>query len=132
MAKAPGRLAILSKGGTPIAGCRVTTIKWSGTSIDVTDKDSNGIMEVLGQVATQQVTLTVEGVYSLPVLRDIAFDTTISKLLTDLTFKYADALPAKDTIAGNFFFSDYEEGNPHDAEVTFSASFASSGAWTLA
>lgn len=130
MAKTSGRGAVISKGGVPIAGVRMATIKWSAESIDITDKDSAGITEVLAAVASQQITLTVEGVYSSPVLRDIAYDTAASKLLTDLTFKFADALAAKDTIAGNFFFSSYDEPNPHDAEVTFTAEFTSSGAWT--
>lgn len=130
MAKNAGRLAVVRKAGTPIAGVRVSTIKWGAESIDVTDRDSAGIIEVLSVVATQQITLSVEGVYSSPVLRDIAFDTTASKLLTDLTFIFGDALAAKDTITGNFFFGSYEEGNPHDAESTFTAEFTSSGAWT--
>ncbi len=130
MAKNAGRLAVVRKAGTPIAGVRVSTIKWGAESIDVTDRDSAGIIEVLSVVATQQITLSVEGVYSSPVLRDIAFDTAASKLLTDLTFIFGDALAAKDTITGNFFFGSYEESNPHDAESTFTAEFTSSGAWT--
>jgi TP901-1 family phage major tail protein len=130
MAKAPGRLAVLNKNAVPIGGVRVTTIKFGAESIDVTDKDSNGIMEVLAVAATQQITLSVEGVYKEPVLRDIAFDPAASKLLTDVTFKFADGLAAKDTITGNFWFGSYEEGNPHDDAVTFSAEFTSSGVWT--
>ncbi len=130
MAKNAGRLAVVRKAGTPIAGVRVSTIKWGAESIDVTDRDSAGIIEVLSVVATQQITLSVEGVYSSPVLRDIAFDTAASKLLTDITFIFGDALAAKDTITGNFFFGSYEESNPHDAESTFTAEFTSSGAWT--
>jgi predicted secreted protein len=130
MAKNAGRLAVLSKNAVPIAGVKVSTIKWGAEAIDVTDKDSSGIIEVLAAVATQQITLIVEGVYSSPTLRDIAFDTAASKLLTDLTFKFGDALAAKDTIAGNFFFSSYEEGNPDDDKTSFSAEFTSSGAWT--
>jgi TP901-1 family phage major tail protein len=132
MAKNAGRLAVVSKAGTPIAGVRVSTIKWGAESIDVTDKDSSGITELLAAVASQQITLSVEGVYSSPVLRDIAFDTAASKLLTDVTFRFGDALAAKDTIAGNFFMTSYEESNPHDAESTFSCEFVSSGAWTHA
>lgn len=132
MAKAAGRLAVLSKAATPIAGVRVSTISWGAESIDVTDKDSAGITTLLSAVASQQITISVEGVYSSPVLRDIAFDTAATKLLTDLTFVFSDALAAKDTIAGNFFFSSYEESNPHDAESTFTAEFTSSGAWTHA
>ncbi len=131
MAKNAGRLAVLSKTATPIAGVRVSTIKWAAESIDVTDKDSAGIIELLAAVASQQITLTCDGVYSSPVLRDIAFDTAASKLLTDLTFKFGDGLVAKDTISGNFFFGSYEEANPHDAESTFTCEFMSSGAWTF-
>jgi predicted secreted protein len=130
MAKNAGRLAVVRKAGTPIAGVRVSTIKWGAESIDVTDRDSAGIIEVLSVVASQQITLSVEGVYSSPILRDIAFDTAASKLLTDITFIFGDALAAKDTITGNFFFGSYEEANPHDAESTFTAEFMSSGAWT--
>ena len=131
MAKAPGRLAVLSKNGVAIGGCRTTTIKFAAESIDVTDKDSNGIMTVLAAAATQQITLSIEGVYTDPVLRDIALDAAISKLLTDITMKHSDALAAKDTISGNFFMTDYEESNPHDGATDFSATFSSSGPWTI-
>ena len=131
MAKAAGRLAILSKAGTPIAGVRTTKVAWEGQSIDVTDKDSNGILEVLSLAAGQSVTITVDGVYTSPVLRDVALDTTVSKLLTDLTFKFSDALAAKDTIGGNFWFGKYEEGNPYDDATDFSCEFTSSGTWTF-
>lgn len=132
MAKAAGRLAVLAKNSTPIGGVRVTTISWSGETIDVTDKDSNGIVELLSTLASQQITLSCEGVAKDAVLRDIALTPGTSKLLTDLTFKFADALTAADTIAGSFMMTSYEEGNPHDDATTFSCEFVSSGAWTLA
>lgn len=132
MAKAPGRLAVLSKGATPIAGVRVTTISIANESIDVTDRDNAGIVELLAVAATRQITISVEGVYSTPVLRDIAFGPTTSPLVTDLTFKFADGLATADIIAGNFFLTSYEEGNPYDDAAEFSAEFVSSGAWTLA
>lgn len=130
MAKVAGRFHVLSKGGVSIGGIKVTTIKFGAESIDVTDKDSNGILEVLGAAASQSITISVEGVYKDPVLRDIAFDPLASKLLTDLTFKFADALAAKDTIGGSFFMGSYEEGNPDDGPASYSAEFTSSGAWT--
>ncbi len=132
MAKAAGRLAALKKNSVVIGGVLVTTVKWAGESIDVTDRDSSGIVELLAAVKTQQITLEVEGIAKDATLRDIAFDTAAAKLLTDITFAFADALAAKDTIAGNFFLTSYEEGNPHDDAATFKASFVSSGAWTLA
>jgi predicted secreted protein len=132
MAKAPGRLAVLSKNAVAIGGVKVTGIKWAGEYMDVTDKDSNGIIEYLSTLATQQITLSVEGIYKDPVLRDIALTPATSKLLTDLTFEFADALTAADTIAGNFVMTSYEESNPDDGPATFTAEFQSSGAWTLA
>lgn len=132
MAKAAGRLAVLSKNAVAIGGVKVTGIKWGAEFIDVTDRDSNGIIEYLSTVATQQITLSVEGVYKDPVLRDIALTPATSKLLTDLTFKFADALAAADTIAGNFVMTSYEESNPDDDAATFTAEFQSSGTWTLA
>lgn len=131
MAKAPGRLAAIKKNSVVIGGVKVSTIKWAGESIDVTDRDSSGIVELLAAVKSQQITLDVEGLAKDSTLRDIAFDTAAAKLLTDITFVFADALAAKDTIAGNFFITSYEEGNPDDDAVSFKASFVSSGAWTL-
>lgn len=131
MAKAAGRDAVLSKNSVPIGGVRVTTIAFANEAIDVTDRDSNGIIELLVKAATRQVTISVEGVYEDPVLRDINGDPTASPLLTDLSFKFADGLTAKDTLTGNFWMDSYEESNPHDDAVEFSAEFRSSGPWTL-
>lgn len=131
MAKAAGRLAVLSKAATPIAGVKVTKISWAGESIDVTDRDADGVLTVLATVKRQQITLEVSGIYTSPTLRDIAFTIATAKLLTDLTFKFSDALTAADTITGNFFLNSYDEDNPEDDATQFSASFTSSGAWTL-
>lgn len=131
MAKAAGRLAVLSKNAIAIGGVRVTTISIANESIDVTDKDSAGIIELLAVAATKQITLSVEGIYKDPVLRDIAFAASGSPLITDLTFKFADGLTTADQLAGSFFMTSYEEGNPHDDAVDFSAEFVSSGTWTL-
>ena len=131
MPKAAGRLAEVRRGATMIGGVRVSTIAFAAEPIDVTDRDSNGIIELLATAATQQVTLTVEGIYTDVTLRTIAMTPATSKLLTDLTFKFADALTAADTLGGNFFMTEYEEGNPHDDATTFSATFVSSGPWAL-
>ena len=132
MAKVAGREAVLLKGGVAIGGIRVTTIKRDSTPIDVTDKDSAGIVELLGVSGTSQLTLDVEGVYEDPVLRDIAMSATASQLLTDVTFQFASALSGADVLTCNWFMTSYEEGNPHDDASTFAASFVSSGSWATA
>lgn len=133
MAKAAGRLAVVSKNAVAIGGVRVSNIKMDATPIDVTDKDSLGLQTLLGGTSwgSRVLSFDVEGVYTDPVLRDIAMDTTLSMTFTDLTFKFADALAAKDTIGGTFFMTNYTEGNPYQEAATFSASFTSSGAWTF-
>jgi predicted secreted protein len=131
MAKAVGRLAVLAKGGTALGGVKMTSVKFSADPIDVTDYDSAGVVELLANFAKTQVTLSVEGIAKDVLLRALWNSPTTSKLLTDITFKYADALAAADTIAGNFFLTSYEEGNPLDDAVTFKAEFQSSGSWTV-
>ncbi len=131
MAKAAGRLAKVRKNAVDIGGVRVMNIKMDNTPIDVTDKDSLGLQELLAAAASRVLSFDVEGIYKDPVLRDIAFDPTATQLLTDMTFIFADALAAKDTIGGSFFMSSYEEGNPHDDATDFKCSFTSSGTWTF-
>lgn len=133
MAKAAGRKAVVSKNATPIGGVRVSNVKMDATPIDVTDSNSAGIQELLGGTdwATRMLSFDVEGVYKDPVLRDIAMDATASLLLTDMTFQFSDGLTTGDVISGDFFMSNYEEGNPHDDATTFKCSFTSSGAWTV-
>ncbi len=134
MAKAAGRNAVLSKNGTPIAGVKTLSIKWGGEGIDVTDQNSDGIREFLNgtDMSSQTLTIEVEGIETDHVIRDIALTIATSKMLTDLSFKFADALAAKDTITGNFLLTSYEEGNPDDQGVDFKATFESSGSWTVA
>lgn len=131
MSKAVGRLAVLSKNNVAIGGVRVTTISWSGEPIDVTDADSDGVVELLGELASEQITLSVEGVTKDVVLRAAALAAGTSRKLTDITFKFADALTAADTISGDFVITSYEESNPYKDVSTFSAEFQSSGAWSI-
>lgn len=130
MAKAPGRSAVVSKNAVVLGGVRVSNISIDNTPIDVTDQDSAGLQELLSVSSMRVLTFDVEGVYKNPTLRDIALDPAASMLLTDMTFKFADALAAKDTIGGSFFMLNYKEGNDYKEASTFSASFTSSGTWT--
>jgi len=132
MAKAAGRLAQVLKNAVVIGGVRVSNFKANATPIDVTDNDSLGLIEVLADYADKQISFEVSGVAKDAVLRTIAFSPTASHLIEDMTFKFADALTGAETIAGDFFMTDYEEGNDYKEATTFSASFTSSGAWTVA
>ena len=131
MAKAAGRLAQVLKNAVVIGGVRVTNIQVDYTPIDVTDNDSVGLQELLEDYSTGVLTFDVEGVQKDAVLRGIAMDPSTTKLLTDMTFRFADALSAADIVSGNFFMTSYQEGNDYKEASTFSASFTSSGAWAL-
>jgi predicted secreted protein len=131
MAKAAGRLALLKKNATTIGGVRVTNIMMDATPIDVTDNDSLGLQELLGVPGSRILSFDVEGVQEDAVLRDIAFTATSSLLLTDMTFTFGSAEIGADVISGSFFMTNYKEGNDYKEATTFSASFTSSGAWTL-
>lgn len=131
MAKAPGRLAVLAKNATPIAGITSVNIKLDATPMDVTDFLSLGVQTLLPQQAKTSLTIECEGFVDSPVLRDIMLNATGSKTLTDLTFKFADALTAADTVSGTFFLSSYEENNPLEEASDFKATFMSASAWTV-
>ena len=131
MAKAAGRLAQVLKNAVVIGGVRVTNIQVDYTPIDVTDNDSVGLQELLEDYSTGVLSFDVEGVQKDAVLRGIAMNPSTAKLLTDLTFKFANAEVAADIVSGNFFLTSYQEGNDYKEASTFSASFTSSGAWVL-
>lgn len=129
MAKVAGRNASLSMGATKIGGVRVTNIQVDYTPIDVTDNDSAGLQELLSVYSEGVLTFDVEGVYKDDALRTIAMTPATSKLLTDLSFAFADG---GETITGDFFMLNYSEGNDYKEATTFSASFTSSEAWVMA
>lgn len=135
MAKVAGRKSALLKNAVAIGGIRNITVSGSAGPIDVTDKDSLGLTTLLsgaGDWAERQITISVDGVYTDPVLRNLMIDPAVEVYLTDLTFTFGSALAAKDTISGNFFMTSYEEGADYKDAATFSATFVSSGTWTFA
>jgi predicted secreted protein len=132
MAKGAARTCLLKKGGTTIAGVQVTSIAVDSSPIDVTDNDSAGIQALLSESQTRALTMTVSGLESDHILRIIAFTAATSQLITDLTFLFSNALAATDTIAGDFFMTNYKEDMDFKDAIRFSATFTSSGNWTLA
>jgi predicted secreted protein len=131
MAKAPGRLAVLSRGATVIAGIKSLKIEFTAEPIEVTDQTSLGVVEYLGASKTTQCKISCSGITDTTTLRTLWHSPTTQKLLTDITFKFADGALATDTVGGNFFMTSYSEENPDDEACTFAAEFVSSGAWSV-
>jgi predicted secreted protein len=128
-----GRSLLVKKGGTVIAGVRVTGLKFSATPIDITDADSVGLPTYLaGAVSEQSITLDVSGVHKDDTIWSIIAVPGTDRLLTDITFTHPGMAATKDVLAGNFFINAYEAGGDYKGEGTFSCSFISSGTWTAA
>jgi predicted secreted protein len=128
MAASAGMDAVVKKSGTAIAGVRVSGVTRDATPIDITGRDASGLVTLLGggKLSSSQLTFNVEGVEQDRVLEQIALDPSADLLLTDMTLELGSGY----TIAGTFFMGNYQAGNDYKEASTFSAQFASSGAWT--
>jgi len=120
-----GRAALLKKAGTVIAGVQTKSISWAGSEVAITNDDSAGKRKLLTVPGIETLDISVSGVLEGIVLRGLALGAS-GKLLTDLSFVFSNG----DIITGNFFMPSYAESGTHNAAVTFTAAFHSSGAWT--
>lgn len=128
-----GRLVLIKKGGTAIAGARVNSVTVDNSPVDISDIASGGYRELANFAGNRKLDLSVSGVWQDDTLQDLAFSTTQSDLLlTDITIELDDAATTPATISGNFYFANYTADGNHDTEATFTASMQSSGAWTYA
>lgn len=120
-----GRAYTIKKGATAIAGVRTKTLSINHEPVDITSDDDDGFRTLLGAVGESSFELSVEGVLKDSALFDIATGTG-SKLLTDVTIEHPEG-----TISGDVFITAFESTGAYNDAVTFSATFQSSGAWTV-
>lgn len=126
MAKSAGRLNLIKKDGTTLAGGKTVGFTVNGSAIDVQDQGDEGFQTFLAGVLTgQSITLTIEGYEEDQVLRDLALGDEAGRFLSDITFEAANS----DEISGGFFLSAYTETGELEDGTTFSAEFSSDGAW---
>lgn len=129
MAKVRGRIQLLKIATVAVAGVRTLSLSVDNTPIDVSDADSAGYQQLLPQVSTKVLTITVAGVETDAVLRDLALHAVTSPLVTDMTLEFASADASKNVLAGDFFLTNYKEDADYKDAVVFSATFTSSGTW---
>lgn len=129
MANDAGRDFLLKKNSTTIASLTVTSVRWQGQPIDVTNKDSAGVQEFLAdKFASESMELNVEGYTDDDVLADIGLGSTASaKHLSDVTLNR----PNGDVVSGTFILTNYEESGSHDGAHSFTATLVRSGAHTF-
>ena len=112
--------------GTLVAGARSDSITINNEAIDVTDKGDDGWRTFLNDASVRTVDMSVEGLLDGDSLLSAALGNT-QALLGD----YVIDIEGIGTVAGEFHFSSFEIGAPHDDAATFTASIQSSGEITF-
>lgn len=120
-----GRDAVLNKNSVALAGMRVLGFTSNSEPIDITDGDDSGLRTLHSKAGTESLDIPFEGVWKDDTLRALALSSN-SKLFTDISMDFAEG----GDLAGDFYLNNYSETGNHDGEITFTANFISSGAWT--
>ena len=120
-----GRAYVIKKNNIAIAGVRTKSMSINHEPVDITTDDENGFRTLLGVVGESSFELSVEGLLKDAVLFDEATGSA-TKLLTDVSIDHPSGV-----ITGDLFLSSFETGGAYNDAVTFSATFQSSGAWTV-
>lgn len=110
-------------GVSVMAGVQQKSLTMNGEPIDITDDEDGGWRTLDSDVSLRSVDISVEGVTKDTVLRAAILAASPSLLLTDISVVF----PNGDTVTGDFFLTNVEEGGPHGDALKFSASFQSSG-----
>ena len=114
-------------GAVVIASARTDTITVNNTPIDITSKDESGIVTLLDDIGTKQVSLAVSGVATDSTIGDLAHAAGAGVALHDFEI----AVAALKTYDGSFFISDFEyTGDEGDNALLFTCSLTSSGVVT--
>lgn len=126
MAELAGRKVTIKQGDplVAIATARTKTLTINNESIDVTSDTDDGIQRFLNEPGQKSVEISVEGMF------DVSDDTLptlalSNDLITDMEMSYGSG---NYDLTGSFFMTSYSEGQTYNDAVTFSATFASSGA----
>ncbi len=120
-----GRSYLIKKADTALAGVRTKSLSINHEPVDVTTDDENGFRTLLSEVGESSFELTVDGVTKDSTLFDAA-TASASKLLTDVTIDHPNGV-----ISGDVYLASYEETGAYNDAITFSATFQSSGEWTV-
>lgn len=120
-----GRSYTIKKNDTAIAGVRTKSLSINHEPVDITTDDEDGFRTLLAEVGESSFELSVDGVTKDSVLFDAATGTG-SKLLTDITIDHPNGV-----ITGDVYLASYEETGAYNDAITFSATFQSSGTWTV-
>jgi predicted secreted protein len=119
MAEVLGRKVTISVGGSVVATARTTSMTINNEAVNITSAGDDGIRRMMDEAGEKSVEITLDGLYTDASLMDLALGTS---LLEAVVLDYGTY-----TLGGDFFLSSYNEGQPYNEAVTFSATLMSSG-----
>lgn len=111
-------------GGTAaavIAGARTDTLTINNTSINITDKDDDGVQKLLDDIATQSLALSCTGVLKDATLIGLAKSAGAGSA----RHYFEIAVGSFATYAGYFFIDSFEVTGEQEGTQTFTASLSS-------
>jgi TP901-1 family phage major tail protein len=111
-----------------VAGIKEKSVSFSGEAVDITNDDSGGWRELLDAAGVNGVEISCSGVALDDTLRADWFSgaSATGKRMQKAAFQYKDG----GKIAGTFYLQEYSETGNHDDQITFEATFLSSGVVT--
>lgn len=130
-----GQLLVLQKGvvsgetttWTTIANARSNSYTINGETVDVSNKSSAGMREILATAGIRSLSTSIAGVFT----ENAQINALETAALAGTVDLYRISTASK-TITFSAAVTSYESGGEHNGEVTFSASLESSGAVTIA
>ena len=113
---------------TTVAGLRDTSISINAETIDVTNKDSARVRTLLADAGIKSFSISGSGVFT-----DSASEQLILTNFSASTFlNYQFLVPSYNTFTGAFQVTSIEYSGSYNGEVTYSMSFESASAVTIA
>lgn len=128
MAGFNGREFTIDYDSTTLVGVQSKGVTASNSLVDVTTDDDNGWRTLLNNPGVKSMEITVSGVTSDEVLIAAFFEANASQETVKGDLPSSLAVPGNFT--GTWGLSSFEQSGNHDGEVSFSATFMSSGAVT--
>lgn len=130
MAKQKGRDLILKRGDgadseafVKVAGVRTNSLTINSTDVNITNADSAGWQEILGGAGVQSMSFSVDGVFDSASSQE----SVEADARTGSVVNYEIVVPDYGTYTVGLKVQSVTVAGAHDGEVTFAASFTSSG-----
>lgn len=113
---------------TTVGGLRSTSISLNDEAVDVTNKDSAGVRNLIANGGVTSVSISGSGVFT-----DATTETTLKTAFGASAFSnYEIVIPDFGSYKGKFMIASLEYSGEYNGEVTYSVSLESSGAVTFA